>query len=66
MEAVEVLAREAGMTDARPRSRRPPNAPTAGRCLQQVMDEAVKFYRLQLKTAAGSAARSLPCPRNAA
>jgi len=57
MEAVEVLAREAGMTMP---ARDPKAAERADRrtLLQQVTDEAVKFYRLQLKTAAGSAARA--------
>ncbi|MES2539260.1 MAG: DNA primase [Pseudomonadota bacterium] len=57
MEAVEVLAREAGM--ALP-ARDPKAAERADRRtqLQQVMDEAVKFYRLQLKTSAGAEARA--------
>ena len=57
MEAVEVLAREAGMTMP---ARDPKAAERADRrtLLAQVMDEAVRFYRLQLKTNAGSAARS--------
>lgn len=57
MEAVQVLAQEAGMQMP---ARDPQAAQRADRRteLQQVMDEAVKFYRLQLKTAAGSAARS--------
>lgn len=57
MEAVEVLAREAGMQMP---ARDPQAAQRADRRteLAQVMDEAVRFYRLQLKTAAGSAARS--------
>ena len=57
MEAVEVLAREAGMQMP---ARDPQAAERADRrtLLAQVMDEAVKFYRLQLKTAAGSAART--------
>lgn len=56
MEAVEVLAREAGMQMP---SRDPKAAERADRRtqLQAVMDEAVKFYRLQLKTGAGAAAR---------
>ncbi|HMS96478.1 MAG TPA: DNA primase, partial [Tabrizicola sp.] len=51
------LAREAGMTmPARdPRATEKADRRTE---LAQVMDEAVKFYRLQLKTSAGSAARS--------
>lgn len=57
MEAVEVLAREAGMQMP---ARDPKAAERADRrtLLQQVMDEAVKFYRLQLKTAAGAEARA--------
>jgi DNA primase len=57
MEAVQVLAAEAGMQMP---ARDPEAAQRADRRteLQQVMDEAVKFYRLQLKTAAGSAART--------
>ncbi|MFO1203893.1 MAG: DNA primase [Tabrizicola sp.] len=57
MEAVQVLAQEAGMQMP---ARDPRAAEKADRRteLQQVMDEAVKFYRLQLKTNAGSAARS--------
>lgn len=56
MEAVEALAREAGMQMP---ARDPQAAQRADRRTQlaDVMDEAVKFYRLQLKTAAGSAAR---------
>jgi DNA primase len=57
MEAVTVLAGEAGMQMP---ARDPRAAEKADRRteLQQVLDEAVKFYRLQLKTAAGSAART--------
>lgn len=57
MEAVEILAREAGMQMP---ARDPMAAERADRrtLLQQVIDEAVKFYRLQLKTSAGSAART--------
>lgn len=57
MEAVQVLAQEAGMQMP---ARDPRAAEKADRRteLQQVMDEAVKYYRLQIKTAAGSAARS--------
>ena len=56
MEAVEVLAREAGMTVP---ARDPRAAEQADRrtLLVAVMEEAVKFYRLQLKTAAGADAR---------
>jgi DNA primase len=57
MEAVETLAREAGMQMP---ARDPQAAQRADRRteLAQVMDEAVKFYRLQLKTNAGAEARS--------
>jgi DNA primase len=57
MEAVEVLAREAGMQMP---ARDPQAAQRADRRtqLQQVMDEAIKFYRLQLKTSAGAEART--------
>jgi DNA primase len=57
MEAVETLAREAGMQMP---ARDPKAAERADRrtLLQQVMDEAIRFYRLQLKTAAGSEARN--------
>lgn len=57
MEAVEVLAREAGMQMP---ARDPKAAERADRRTQlaDVMDEVVKFYRLQLKTAAGAAARA--------
>ncbi|MBL9046285.1 MAG: DNA primase [Tabrizicola sp.] len=56
IEAVESLAREAGMTMP---ARDPRAAQQADRRTQlaQVMDEAVKFYRLQLKTSAGAEAR---------
>lgn len=57
MEAVEILSREAGMTMP---ARDPKAAERADRrtLLQQVMDEAIKFYRLQLKTNAGAEART--------
>jgi DNA primase len=57
MEAVEILAREAGMQMP---ARDPKAAERADRrtLLQQVMDEAIRFYRLQLKTAAGAEART--------
>lgn len=57
MEAVEILAREAGMQMP---ARDPKAAERADRrtLLQQVMDEAIKFYRLQLKTATGAEART--------
>jgi len=56
IEAIEVLAREAGM--AMP-ARDPVAAERADRRteLAKVMDAAVAHYRLQLKTAAGTAAR---------
>lgn len=56
MEAVEELAREAGMPMP---ARDPRAAEKADRRTQlaQVVDEAIKFYRLQLKTGAGSEAR---------
>ena len=56
MDAVEVLAREAGM--AMP-ARDPMAAQRADRRtqLQDVMEEAVKLYRLQLRTAGAGAAR---------
>ncbi|MDN5787965.1 DNA primase [Pseudorhodobacter sp.] len=56
MEAVELLAREAGMPMP---ARDPQAAQKADRRSQlaEVMEEAVKFCRLQLKTAAGQVAR---------
>ena len=56
MEAVEVLAREAGMPVP---ARDPKAAEQADRrtLLVQVIEDVVKFYRLQLKTAAGAEAR---------
>ncbi|MFT4148979.1 MAG: DNA primase [Paracoccaceae bacterium] len=56
MEAVELLAREAGMQMP---ARDPRAAEKADRrsLLAQVVDEALKFYRLNLKTGAGAAAR---------
>ncbi|WP_420023521.1 DNA primase [Cereibacter azotoformans] len=56
MEAVEILAREAGMTMP---ARDPRAAEKADRRSQlaEAMEEAVKFYRLQLRTGAASAAR---------
>ncbi|WP_099827612.1 DNA primase [Oceaniglobus indicus] len=56
MEAVEILAREAGM----PMPARDPQAQQkADRRTQliEIMEQAVAFYRLQLKTGAASAAR---------
>jgi DNA primase len=57
MEAVQVLASEAGLQMP---ARDPQAAQRADRRteLAQVMDEAVKFYRLQLKTNAGAEARN--------
>ncbi len=56
IEAVEVLAREAGMTMP---ARDPKAAEAADRNAQlaEAMEAAVRHYRLQLKTAAGAAAR---------
>jgi DNA primase len=56
MEAVEMLAREAGMTMP---ARDPQAAQKADRRTQlaEVMEEAVRFYRLQLRTAAAQTAR---------
>ncbi|MGB7320148.1 MAG: DNA primase [Albidovulum sp.] len=56
MEAIEILAREAGMPIP---DRDPKAAERADRRseLAAVMDEAVRHYRLQLKTSAGAEAR---------
>ncbi len=56
MEAVEILAREAGMQMP---ARDPQAAAKADRRTQlaQVMDEAVKWFRLQLQTGGGATAR---------
>ena len=56
MEAVEILAREAGMPMP---ARDPQAAEKADRrsLLAEAMEEAVKFYRLQLRTGAAAAAR---------
>ncbi|PTX56697.1 DNA primase [Litoreibacter ponti] len=56
MEAVEILAREAGMTMP---ARDPQAQKKADRRSQlaEVMEQAAQFYRLQLKTGAGQAAR---------
>lgn len=56
MEAIETLAREAGLQMP---ARDPKAAERADRRteLANVMEEAVRHYRLQLKTAAGAAAR---------
>ncbi|MCC5973519.1 MAG: DNA primase [Rubellimicrobium sp.] len=57
MEAVEILAREAGMT-------MPARDPEAARRaearigLAEVMEQAVQYYRLQLRTVAGQGARA--------
>lgn len=56
MEAVEILAREAGM----PMPARDPRAAQKAdhrTQLVQVVEEAVKYYRLQLRSGAGAAAR---------
>ncbi|MBI1416105.1 MAG: DNA primase [Limimaricola sp.] len=57
VEAIEILAREAGL----PLPERDPaaqeKADTRSR-LSEVMEKAVQFYRLQLKTAAGAEARA--------
>lgn len=56
MEAVKILAREAGM----PVPERDPQAQQKAdrrTLLVEVMEQATQFFRLQLKTAAGSAAR---------
>ena len=56
MEAVEIMAREAGMTmPARdPQAQQKSDRRTQ---LADVMEQATQFYRLQLKSGAGSAAR---------
>ncbi len=56
LEAVEILAREAGMPIP---ARDPQAAQKADRRTQlsQVLDEAIKWFRLQLRSTAGSAAR---------
>uniref|UniRef100_UPI0035616D94 DNA primase n=1 Tax=Shimia sp. TaxID=1954381 RepID=UPI0035616D94 len=56
MEAVEILAREAGM----PMPARDPGAQEKSdrrSRMAEVMEQAAQFFRLQLKTAAGAAAR---------
>lgn len=57
MEAVEILAREAGMTMP---ARDPQAQKKADRRTQlaEVMEQAAQFYRLQLRTGAGAAARA--------
>lgn len=57
MEAVEVLAREAGMAMPAADPRAAERADRLGE-LSAVMEAAVAFYRLQLKTAAGADARA--------
>ncbi|MBC7675143.1 MAG: DNA primase, partial [Rhodoferax sp.] len=56
LEAVEILAREAGMPIP---ARDPQAAQKADRRTQlsQVLDEAIKWFRLQLRATAGAAAR---------
>jgi len=56
MEAVEILAREAGMPipERDPRAQEKADKHTE---LAKVMEQAVQFYRLQLKTGAGAPAR---------
>jgi DNA primase len=56
LEAVEILAREAGMPIP---ARDPQAAQKADRRTQlsQVLDEAIKWFRLQLRSTAGAAAR---------
>ncbi|WP_420859481.1 DNA primase [Marivivens marinus] len=56
MEAIEILAREAGlpMPERDPKAQEKADRRTQ---LAEVMEEAVKFYRLQLKTGAGAEAR---------
>jgi DNA primase len=56
MEAVEILAREAGMPVPKqdPRAQEKADARTQ---LVEVMEQAVQFYRLQLRTAAAQGAR---------
>lgn len=56
MEAVEILAHEAGMTMPARDPKAQEKADRRGQ-LAEVMEQAVQFFRLQLKTAAASAAR---------
>ena len=56
MEAVETLAREAGLQMPARDPREVEKADHRG-ALAAVMEEAVRYYRLQLKTGAGAAAR---------
>ncbi len=57
MEAIQILAGEAGMPvpQSDPKAQEKSDHRTE---LSKVMEEAVKYYRLQLKTGAGSAARA--------
>ncbi len=56
MEAIEILAREVGLQvpERDPRAQEQADRRSE---LQQVVEQAVQFYRLQLKTAQGAAAR---------
>lgn len=56
MEAIEILAREAGMTMPKATPQEQQKA-DARKVLVDVMEEAVKFFRLQLNTARASEAR---------
>ncbi|MWD27989.1 DNA primase [Aquicoccus sp. SCR17] len=56
MEAVEILAREAGMTMPQRDPKAREKADRASQ-LAEVMEKAVKHYRMQLRTAAAGAAR---------
>lgn len=57
MEAIEILAREAGMPVPKSSPQEQQRADTR-KVLADVMEEAVKFYRLQLNTARASEARA--------
>ncbi|MFV0334117.1 MAG: DNA primase [Tropicimonas sp.] len=57
IEAIEILAREAGMEMPAPDPRAKARSDRRGQ-LAEVMEEAVKFFRLQLRSGAGTAARS--------
>lgn len=56
MEAVEILAREAGMPVPKQDPKSQEKADRRSQ-LAEVMEQAVQYFRLQLKTAAGQAAR---------
>jgi len=56
MEAIEILAREAGLQMPARDPKAQEKADRRGE-LAEVMEQAVQFYRLQLKTAQGAAAR---------